>query len=48
MALWSLAVITILSIVLSSALWSLAAIIVPEHQLATGYGIMQVGFYTGV
>ena len=30
--------------VLASALWSLPAILLPPHQLATAFGIMQVQF----
>ena len=31
--------------VLASALWSLPAIIVSQHQLGTAFGIMQVNIY---
>jgi len=31
---------------LASALWPIAALIIPEYQLGTAYGLMQVQWYT--
>ena len=30
---------------LASALWPIAALIIPEYQLGTAYGLMQVGIH---